>query len=665
MTLFDGGGAQRRPRLRLVTPVARSLIPLIPLLACGFAGAADAAPVDSTIAVAPAAMADPYRAEEIAALQDQAIAQGLAEDPRWLSLLHYAHGVRGHRSRVDDPRFFLDPAGKTDPAAELRATIAALCGPVPTEGPSVTDRFPARLEFLVEAIGLDRDRLAVPRCADIEAAWDTIVDRSVTLIFPDAYLGTPASMFGHTLLVLGGSQKSPLLRQSINYGAVATDSNGVVYAFRGVFGLYRGIFSLEPFHHKVQKYIDLDQRDLWEYDLDLSEVEVRRLVLHIWELREIWSDYYFFDENCSSNLLFLIDVARPGLGLAQDTGIWVIPIDTIRAIIDADLVKARRWRPSRVSIIRHLESILSGEDSTAVRDVAQGRRTLDQVLTGIDDPLRRTRILDTCIEYLRGERGRGRIAQDPYQKRLHAALLARARLGQVDDPAREPPLPAAPEDGHETLRASLGGGATTAAAFAELRLRPAIHDLLDAPGGFLRGSQVQFADTVLRWYDDTRRVEIEAVDVLSLRSFAPRDRLVRPLGWKFDLGYLQQPMGEDGKRRPHARMETGLGGAWQIGPALAHATVDVDLRAGNLQPHYAIGVGASLGAYIDVEGIGLLHPYAQALEYIAGDDTTRWEAGAEFRLWPAREWALTMQAARRYAWDWYDSVGSLRVDVYF
>ena len=39
--------------------------------------------------------------------------------------------------------------------------------------------------------------------------------------------------------------------------------------------------------------------------------------MHTHEMDKIYSDYYFFDENCSYDLLFLLDVARPWIGLTD------------------------------------------------------------------------------------------------------------------------------------------------------------------------------------------------------------------------------------------------------------------------------------------------------------------------------------------------------------
>ena len=49
----------------------------------------------------------------------------LADEREWHLLLHYrADLFGGYTSEQDDPGFFLSPEGKTDPQAELDATLA-------------------------------------------------------------------------------------------------------------------------------------------------------------------------------------------------------------------------------------------------------------------------------------------------------------------------------------------------------------------------------------------------------------------------------------------------------------------------------------------------------------------------------------------------------------
>jgi len=124
-------------------------------------------------------------------------------------------------------------------------------------------------------------------------------------------------MFGHTLLRIDGKSKSNLISYAVNYSANTTDTNGFIYAWKGLTGRYKGYYSLMPYYLKVKEYNELEHRDMWEYRLKLTEAEVKKMLNHTWELNNIHSPYYFIDENCSYSLLFLIESARPDLHLIE------------------------------------------------------------------------------------------------------------------------------------------------------------------------------------------------------------------------------------------------------------------------------------------------------------------------------------------------------------
>ncbi|NIQ11965.1 MAG: DUF4105 domain-containing protein, partial [candidate division Zixibacteria bacterium] len=63
-----------------------------------------------------------------------------------------------------------------------------------------------------------------------------------------------------------------------------------------------------------------------------------RMFMHVWELEKIYSHYFFFDENCAFQLLFLFDAARPSLRLVDQARPWVIPVDTIRLLAKSGVI---------------------------------------------------------------------------------------------------------------------------------------------------------------------------------------------------------------------------------------------------------------------------------------------------------------------------------------
>ena len=138
------------------------------------------------------------------------------------------------------------------------------------------------------------------------------------LVFPAAYLNSPSSMFGHTLLRIDQadvtSNNTALLSYALNFGAyIEGMDNSILYAWKGLMGGYPGMFALVPYREKLAEYSRLENRDLWEYKLNLTPEETGRMVEHVWELKQVRFDYYFFDENCSFRLLELMEIARPGI----------------------------------------------------------------------------------------------------------------------------------------------------------------------------------------------------------------------------------------------------------------------------------------------------------------------------------------------------------------
>src|SRR5512141_2493658 len=69
---------------------------------------------------------DPAYAEALIA---KAHRLGIARDPHWLRLGHWRKlPLTGYRSEAAGGDFFVDPQGRTDPAAELEADLRAFFG---------------------------------------------------------------------------------------------------------------------------------------------------------------------------------------------------------------------------------------------------------------------------------------------------------------------------------------------------------------------------------------------------------------------------------------------------------------------------------------------------------------------------------------------------------
>jgi hypothetical protein len=498
------------------------------------------------LAVAGSAAPAPEAAAYLAELVSTASARHLAADPEWLRLLHYRPRLLGGvKSEADGPAFFLATGGKTDPAAELEATLGGFFAPSPAsekiQHPQC--QFPARLAWLTRRLGIDPARLPPQRCPGLETFWNRVQARSVTLVFSSYYLNNPASAFGHTFLRLNkaeaakGGRRFELVDYGIDYAATVDTGNVLLYAVKGLTGLFHGNWNYYPYFYKVREYADYESRDLWEYDLDLSPSETAMLVAHLWELGSTWFDYYYLTENCSYGVLAALEAAAPRLDLLRHLGRIVIPADTVKALYaNPGLVREVHFRPSiRTQFAARVSALMPPEIDALGALVSEPTVPLPGLSVENE-----SRALDAALDYVDFTYARELLDNvvTPAAELKQRLMERRSALGvQSHELAIPPPLSQQPQLGHGSMRTGLGGGASSRKGpLAVFDLRLALHDLADPPAGYPLLAQIEFLPIRLRYEPRANALGLEQgllVDVVSLNDFGAFDHHV---SWKARLG---------------------------------------------------------------------------------------------------------------------------------
>ena len=492
--------------------------------------------------------------------------QQLANDPFWLSLGHYeARKLGGWRSYVSDDKFFIAPDGAHHPDAELRATVEALYSPLSLGDKHPQCVYPARTRWLKAQLHLN-DLPQAP-CAEFTQWFTDVAPHSTVMIFPAAYLNSPSSMFGHTLLRIDQadvqSNKTALLSYAINFGAYIEGSdNSILYAWKGLAGGYPGLFALVPYQEKLSEYRSLENRDLWEYRLNLTPEETQRMVEHVWELKQIQFDYFFFDENCSYRLLELLQVARPSLKLTTQFPLTAIPTDTVKAVKEAGLVESIEYRPSRERELLDRAKVLDPEEQQWVLQVSANQQQLQNPEFKALPKARQALIIDAAY---RLERYRANGLERDTERSQRSFELLRA-INQNPAPALHVEKPELPENGHESRTWQLGAGSRDDKAFAEYGLRMAYHDLNDNAPGFPLGAQIEILQLKLRQYEGNHW-QIQQLDLANIRSLTPRNDLLQPWSWQVGGG-LERVLGKHGDENLVSHVNGGAGGTWQLADGL-------------------------------------------------------------------------------------------------
>lgn len=499
-------------------------------------------------------------------LQKAAQNKRLWEGREWQVLLHYQPRLLGAgvESQVDDPAFFLNPSGKYDPQAELEATLASFFGaPDMEEGTEHAQcKFIARYQWLKRELGFDAERLTEYTCPQFSDWLAEMDPDTVTLVFPVAYLNNPASLFGHTLLRIDSKQMSSqtrLLDFTINYAANTQEEAGLSFAWKGLFGGYEGSFSVAPYYAQVKRYGDIENRDIWEYHLTLSHDEVLRMLMHTWEFRSAGIDYYFLDENCSYQLLSLLEAARPSMHLLDQFGLWAIPADTVRAVTNVpDLVSSTNFRPSRRTVLEERTHSLEPALQDIAKCIGDEQCPPDSVARRGLSPLDQAKVLELAMEYVGYRYAVEKEDTAENDPRLMQILSARSKL---DIPPQTPSIeqpPTRPDQGHRSGCIKFSYGYENDQQFFQLGLRPALHDLVDPPGGYIDGAKLEFLDAAGRYYVSDEKLVLEYMDFIDMESVPTRDRFVKPLSWKANVG-LKRMLFDDDDRPLTGQFDVGAG----------------------------------------------------------------------------------------------------------
>jgi len=550
-------------------------------------------------------------------LIEHAETKNLAASRTWHVLLHYRANSfsSGVTSEVDGSEFFLAQEGKTKPAAELEATLRAFFSDEEIGKEKLTPQcaFPARYHWLDSQLKFNSLMMPVNRCETLEK-WRKEVDpESVSLIFSSYFLNNPASMFGHTLLRFNrkGDDSPGLLDYAINYSADPEgESNPLVYVWKGVTGGFQGRFAINRYYDIVKQYNDIDNRDLWEYRLNLSPDQIDMLLLHLWEISKTNFDYFFFRENCSYHLLSMLEVADPELQLREEFWAWTLPTETIKRVSDTpELVESVTRRPSLSSQINQSLKLMTDEERAYLKELIE----IDQEKLPIFNllpPERQAFITDTAINFLHYQNNDRNPGLD--KKKMYSLLLQRSQLPGSKSQVSTVPGLVSPDKGHDPARFEITGGEfqsdgrfpeASRKSFVELSIQPGFHSLLSLEDGHAPNSQINYLNLEMRYESKSQEWRLQKFNLVEIISLYPLNLLNYEPSWKIVAGWERNRDYSCANCLPFI-INFGLGTAYQsslFNREVYFGFLDINFESDHeLNSGYRAGFGTTVGLLFDI-----------------------------------------------------------------
>ncbi len=625
-----------------------------------------------------AAVASMGTTHYLSQLITQANAKQLAQSPVWHALLHYKKNFIGRlRSEVDSAEFFLSAQGSTVSQLELVATLAAFFSDkaiAPTKY-SAQCRFPARFYWLNQQLKFDANRLSTEVCDDLQIYYQAMAPESLSVIFPSAHPNSPSSMFGHTLLRINKkdqTENTRMLAFSVNYAAqIDPEQDMLSYTVLGLTGGFMGKFMVLPYYLKLREYGQIENRDLWEYDLNISKQQLDFILRHTFELTPSYFDYYFFTENCSYHLLSLLDITHADQPMTDQFPGWTIPVDTLKLMRQRNLISGYRFFPSLARKINHRQQQLTGDEIALV--LLAYENGFESVVEEMEqlESVQQVKILDLLTDYLRFRKIKD--SEKKVSSKLNQAerqvLSYRSKLRIPSQTLNIDPPGVSPDRGHETARTGLTFGAANRINYIDLEWRPAYHDALDSSQGFLSNSALEFMKLKLRYFPEDNTAQLQQINILNIQSIEPRNQFFSSYSWHANVDWNKTLIDNQGAWRSIAKFNGGQGLSYRLSQkidSVLYGFIDGTLLLGDgLVDNYSVLPGLFVGYTVEpIQGwrIQLLANYDKG---IIGDKLTQTRVSLQQSFSINRSINIRLQADRqKFAGLTYNNF-SIQAYVYF
>jgi len=442
--------------------------------------------------------------------------KSLSEDPQWKALLHF----KKNTFFITDHAFLISKS--IDLEKELSYNIKQL-----HTDPNYFCRFPARAIWIKEKLHLDSISLDVNLCPKLKEFFNRAPAQKMSLVFASENLSSPSSMMGHTFLKISGKNNlNDTLEHAITYFTVLDTINPTSLIYRSLFEGMEGKFALLPYKTQLSKYRNEENRNVWEYNLNLSKNEQRLIYLHLWELKDKPSTYYFTKYNCATLTHFLLALKEPKL-LDHDD-LWITPSDVVKAVMKHDLATSKNLIPSSkwaVNLLKtksHNSKIISHNLDSKNTNTPFENIPQDQITT-FDKHFAKH-----YSNYLRTED----VLSFSEWHNNHKIISSKMKDSKIDLGDFKAPEKT-PNDSQWETGFQHSNHSSHQLFF---RIMPAAHTLNDDNRQYFTENELRLADIKISYKPEKQSLDLEYFTLYAAKTLTPRDSLTKGISGQWKIG---------------------------------------------------------------------------------------------------------------------------------
>jgi len=233
-------------------------------------------------------------------------------------------------------------------------------------------KFPARFLFITTELNINEDEFPKIECDDFQIYKEKAPADNIYLTYVSENVTNPSSMMGHTFLKFSGlNVDGKKVNHAITFYTIIDNPNPLVLIYQNIFSGMKGMFALQPYKTIVKQYTQKENRNVWEYQLKLSNYERKLIYYHIWELKGVDMSYFFTSYNCSTVIYYTLSLVNSKI--YDNKKLWITPLNTVKFLYKYNLIEKSELLPSDEWLVKMIEENINKNDINNVKMIVKNR----------------------------------------------------------------------------------------------------------------------------------------------------------------------------------------------------------------------------------------------------------------------------------------------------
>jgi hypothetical protein len=460
--------------------------------------------------------------EDMEKLYAKANAEKLYTDSVWVALIH----SNNENPEITDKSFLLSHSNFSL-SEEMKKTLEFLY----QGNPANVCRFPARYFWLQQQLSLPK--LPLESCPDLIEFKRKVPMEHIALVYASETASQPAGILGHSFLKLSGvNDQGREVSHAISFYTDTDTINFPKLFFDSLTGM-NGYFSLTPYSDLENFYVNVEQRNLWEYQLRLNDNQRELIRLHLLELKQTKLIYFFQKYNCATVLNFILALS----GKPIETEFFgVTPRDLIKHAQQANLIE----HTTAITSDRWLFIMLSNEITNEQKDdvvahVIQGDLITYFAPYNSHENHLKFELASVYNDYAHSEK---KLNQERWME--NKGILNKIETTQFPDLSmttdnRFNPVNTPPES-----QLSIGNQHDQYGNSLVINLSPISHTLSDDNRSYSNETSLQFFSASLEHYVQSQRTILDSFTIFGMESLLPYDEYTGGISSMVHIGIEPQ-----------------------------------------------------------------------------------------------------------------------------